>query len=135
MHVVTCTIHTDPPNRSTALMRDSSKIIAISRAGPAFSRSQIQVFSSAGEGLLLLNVDILLLYTLGDDADELADSGIREESFGLDGQPTSGWSCSTKRVSTGCTTSRATTNNIPSDQKLRKWESLMPGSMRTEWLL
>lgn len=42
-------------------MRDTSKIIAIGRAGPAFSRSQIQVFSSAGEGLLLLSVDILLL--------------------------------------------------------------------------
>ena len=45
-------------------MRDSSKIIAIGRAGPTFSRSQIQVFSSAGEGLLLLNVDVLLLLQL-----------------------------------------------------------------------
>ena len=41
-------------------MRDTSKIIAISRAGPALSRSQIQVFSVAGEGLLLLSVRILL---------------------------------------------------------------------------
>ena len=84
-------------------------------------RSQIQVFSFAGEGFLLLNVDILLLYTLGDDADELVDSGMRGDSFGLDGQPTSGWSCSVKRASTDCTTSGETTNNIPSDEKLRKW--------------
>ncbi|KAG9314973.1 vacuolar assembling sorting protein VPS16 [Chiua virens] len=40
-----------------ALMRDTSKIIAIGRAGLALSRSQIQVFSAAGEGLLLLNWD------------------------------------------------------------------------------
>ena len=46
-------------------MRDTSKIIAIGRAGPALSRSQIQVFSSAGEGLLLLNVGILLLLHFG----------------------------------------------------------------------
>jgi len=41
-----------------ALMRDSSKIVAIGRGGTS-SRSQVQVYSPAGEGLLLFNVDIL----------------------------------------------------------------------------
>ena len=55
------TIHVDTVHcLIAALMRDTSKIIAISRAGPALSRSQIQVFSVAGEGLLLLSVRILL---------------------------------------------------------------------------
>ncbi|KAH7886829.1 Vps16, C-terminal region-domain-containing protein [Phlebopus sp. FC_14] len=35
-----------------ALMRDSSKMIALSRPGPTFSKSQIHVNSPAGEGLL-----------------------------------------------------------------------------------
>jgi hypothetical protein len=48
-------------------MCDMSRIIAIGRAGPAFrvSGSQIQVFSPAGEGLLLLNVGTLLLLHFG----------------------------------------------------------------------
>ncbi|KAF8556045.1 vacuolar assembling sorting protein VPS16 [Imleria badia] len=53
-----------------ALMRDTSKIIAIGRAGPAFSRSQIQVFSSAGEGLLLLNWDQGRIIRFGWTTDE-----------------------------------------------------------------
>ncbi|KAG6377543.1 Vps16, C-terminal region-domain-containing protein [Boletus reticuloceps] len=53
-----------------ALMRDTSKIIAIGRAGPAFSRSQIQVFSSADEGLLLLNWDQGKIIRFGWTADE-----------------------------------------------------------------
>ncbi|KAF5390852.1 hypothetical protein D9757_004539 [Collybiopsis confluens] len=43
-----------------ALMRDNTKLIAVGRATPAFSKSQIQVYSSAGEGLLLFSVDDLL---------------------------------------------------------------------------
>lgn len=39
-------------------MRDPSKIVAIGRGGTS-SRSQVQVYSPAGEGLLLFNVDIL----------------------------------------------------------------------------
>ncbi|KAF8439094.1 vacuolar assembling sorting protein VPS16 [Boletus edulis BED1] len=53
-----------------ALMRDTSKIIAIGRVGPAFSRSQIQVFSSADEGLLLLNWDQGKIIRFGWTADE-----------------------------------------------------------------
>ncbi|THU80907.1 hypothetical protein K435DRAFT_785256 [Dendrothele bispora CBS 962.96] len=43
-----------------AMMRDSTKIIALNRATPLFAKSQIQVFSSAGEELLLFSVDMLL---------------------------------------------------------------------------
>ena len=43
-----------------ALMRDTTKMIALGRATPAFSKAQIQVYSPAGEGLLLLSVDITL---------------------------------------------------------------------------
>lgn len=42
-----------------ALMRDTSKLVALGRGGPAFTKSQIQVYSPAGEGLLLFSVDIL----------------------------------------------------------------------------
>ncbi|KAF9060166.1 Vps16, N-terminal region-domain-containing protein [Rhodocollybia butyracea] len=40
-----------------AIMRDNSKLVAIGRAAPAFGKSQIQVYSSAGEGLLLFSWD------------------------------------------------------------------------------
>ncbi|KAG2036792.1 vacuolar assembling sorting protein VPS16 [Suillus americanus] len=40
-----------------ALMRDTSKLVALGRGGPAFSKSQIQVYSPAGEGLLLFSWD------------------------------------------------------------------------------
>lgn len=36
-----------------ALMRDTSKLVALGRGGPAFTKSQIQLYSPAGEGLLL----------------------------------------------------------------------------------
>jgi vacuolar protein sorting-associated protein 16 len=45
-----------------AMMRDSTKIIALNRAAPSFTKSQIQVFSSAGEGLLLFSVDMSLRF-------------------------------------------------------------------------
>ncbi|KAF9219507.1 vacuolar assembling sorting protein VPS16 [Gyrodon lividus] len=53
-----------------ALMRDNSKIIAIGRAGPDFFKSQIQVYSPAGEGLLLLSWDQGKITRLGWTADE-----------------------------------------------------------------
>ncbi|KAF8887599.1 vacuolar protein sorting-associated protein 16 [Infundibulicybe gibba] len=40
-----------------ALMRDSSKIIALGRAAPSLGKSQIQVYSPAGESLLLFSWD------------------------------------------------------------------------------
>jgi hypothetical protein len=43
---------------STALMRDTKKMIAIGPATPIFSKSQIQVYSPSGEGLLLFNVRV-----------------------------------------------------------------------------
>jgi len=40
----------------TALMRDTSKLIAIGPSTPIFAKSQIHVYSPSGEGLLLLGV-------------------------------------------------------------------------------
>ncbi|KAJ3721964.1 Vps16, C-terminal region-domain-containing protein [Lentinula raphanica] len=38
-----------------AMMRDNTKLIAVGRATPVHAKSQIQVYSSAGEGLLLFS--------------------------------------------------------------------------------
>ena len=38
-------------------MRNTTKIVALGHAAPAFSKAQIQVYSPAGEGLLLFSVD------------------------------------------------------------------------------
>lgn len=40
-------------------MRDTTKLIVLGRATPASGKSQIQIYSPAGEGLLMLSVDIL----------------------------------------------------------------------------
>ena len=42
-----------------ALMRDTSKVISLGSGRPPFAKSQIQVYSPAGEGLLLFSVDIM----------------------------------------------------------------------------
>lgn len=42
----------------TALMRDTKKMIAIGPTSPIFAKSQIQVYSPSGEGLLLLGVRV-----------------------------------------------------------------------------
>jgi vacuolar protein sorting-associated protein 16 len=39
-------------------MRDTKKMIAIGPATPMFAKSQIQVYSPSGEGLLLLGVRV-----------------------------------------------------------------------------
>jgi hypothetical protein len=44
--------------KNTALMRDTTKMIAIGPATPMFAKSQIQVYSPSGEGLLLFSVCI-----------------------------------------------------------------------------
>jgi hypothetical protein len=41
-----------------ALMRDSTKVVALGRTTPAFAKAQLQIYSPAGEGLLLFSVDI-----------------------------------------------------------------------------
>ncbi|PPQ86643.1 hypothetical protein CVT25_006827 [Psilocybe cyanescens] len=40
-----------------ALMRDNTKLIALGRSTPAISKSQIQIYSPAGEGLLVFSWD------------------------------------------------------------------------------
>ena len=46
-----------PHSVVSALMRDTSKLVAVNRAAPAFSKAQISVYSPAGEGILLFSVD------------------------------------------------------------------------------
>ena len=41
----------------SALMRDHTKLLALGRPTPAVTKAQIQVYSPAGEGLLLFSVD------------------------------------------------------------------------------
>ncbi|KAK7437898.1 Vacuolar protein sorting-associated protein 16 [Stygiomarasmius scandens] len=53
-----------------AMMRDSTKIIALNSAAPSFVKSQIQVFSSAGEGLLLFSWDQAKIIRFGWTYDE-----------------------------------------------------------------
>jgi len=43
------------------MMRDSTKLMALGRVTPAVTKAQIQVYSPAGEGLLLFSVDALLM--------------------------------------------------------------------------
>jgi len=42
------------------MMRDNTKLVALGRSTPAFAKAQIQVYSLAGEGLLLFSVDTSL---------------------------------------------------------------------------
>lgn len=53
-----------------ALMRDTSKMVALGRGGPAFTKSQIQVYSPAGEGLLLFSWDQSRIVRFGWTFDE-----------------------------------------------------------------
>ncbi|KIY47376.1 vacuolar protein sorting-associated protein 16 [Fistulina hepatica ATCC 64428] len=53
-----------------ALMRDSSKLIALERASQSLSRSQIQIYSSAGDPLLLINWDQAKIIAFGWTGDE-----------------------------------------------------------------
>ena len=48
-------------DRISALMRDPSKVVAINRVTPAFTKAQIQIYSPAGEGLTICSVDVLSL--------------------------------------------------------------------------
>lgn len=53
-----------------ALMRDTSKMVALGRGGPSFTKSQIQVYSPAGEGLLLFSWDQSRIVRFGWTFDE-----------------------------------------------------------------
>lgn len=48
-----------------ALMRDTTKLVVLGHAAPAFSKAQIQVYSPAGEGLLLFSVDTPSVFRVG----------------------------------------------------------------------
>ncbi|TFK92340.1 vacuolar protein sorting-associated protein 16 [Polyporus arcularius HHB13444] len=53
-----------------AVMRDTSKMVAIGHAAPAFSKTQIQVYSPAGEGILLFSWDQGKIIRFGWTGDE-----------------------------------------------------------------
>ncbi|KAJ3845575.1 Vps16, C-terminal region-domain-containing protein [Lentinula raphanica] len=53
-----------------AMMRDNTKLIAVGRATPAHAKSQIQVYSSAGEGLLLFSWENSRIIRFGWTLDE-----------------------------------------------------------------
>ena len=67
-------------------MRDTTKMIAIGPATPMFSKSQIQVYSPSGEGLLLFSVCILSVFALLKLIFVQNYSGIRQGLFVLAGQ-------------------------------------------------
>ncbi len=48
--------HTHLIRDSIAMMRDTSKVVALGRGQPTFAKAEIRVYSSAGEGLLLFSV-------------------------------------------------------------------------------
>ncbi|KDQ58687.1 hypothetical protein JAAARDRAFT_57575 [Jaapia argillacea MUCL 33604] len=53
-----------------AMMRDNTKLVAIGRATPSFAKAQIQVYSPAGEGLLLFSWDQGKIIRFGWTGDE-----------------------------------------------------------------
>ncbi|KAI0325164.1 vacuolar protein sorting-associated protein 16 [Cubamyces sp. BRFM 1775] len=53
-----------------ALMRDTSRLVALGAATPVFSKAQIQVYSPAGEGLLLFSWDQAKIIRFGWTGDE-----------------------------------------------------------------
>ncbi|KAI0697518.1 vacuolar protein sorting-associated protein 16 [Cerioporus squamosus] len=53
-----------------AVMRDTSRMVAIGRAAPAFSKAQIQIYSPAGEGILLFSWDQGKIIRFGWTGDE-----------------------------------------------------------------
>ncbi|TBU22517.1 vacuolar protein sorting-associated protein 16 [Dichomitus squalens] len=53
-----------------ALMRDTSKLVAVNRAAPAFSKAQISIYSPAGEGILLFSWDQGKIVRFGWTGDE-----------------------------------------------------------------
>lgn len=75
----------------TALMRDTKKMIAIGPATPIFAKSQIQVYSPSGEGLVLLGVRVDC--SVGSCAHflTLTLSGNKPKLFALGGQATRDW--------------------------------------------
>lgn len=50
------------------MMRDTTKLVALGPGNTAFAKAQIQVYSPAGEGLLLFSVAILLYILLDPNA-------------------------------------------------------------------
>ncbi|KAJ7740038.1 Vps16, C-terminal region-domain-containing protein [Mycena maculata] len=53
-----------------ALMRDNTKLVALGRTTPAITKAQIQIYSPAGEGLLLFSWDQGKIIRFGWTADE-----------------------------------------------------------------
>ena len=69
----------------TALMRDTSKLVAIGPSTPMFAKSQIHVYSPSGEGLLLLGVRPACFANSCATLTPLFFSGNKQRSFALGG--------------------------------------------------
>ncbi|KAF7316202.1 putative vacuolar protein sorting-associated protein 16-like protein [Mycena indigotica] len=57
-------------NGFTALMRDHTKLVALGRTGPISTKAQVQIYSPAGDGLLLFTWDQGKIIRFGWTADE-----------------------------------------------------------------
>lgn len=73
-----------------AIMRDHTKLISLGRSAPALSKSQIQIYSPAGEGMLVFSVDIQTVLVCGLANDGIC-SGTRAKSFDSGGRLTRNW--------------------------------------------
>lgn len=73
-----------------AIMRDHTKLLTLGRSAPAITKSQIQIYSPAGESLLVFSVDIqtILMYGLANDG---LPSGTKAESPASGGRLMKSW--------------------------------------------
>ena len=74
-------------------MRDTTKMVALGRGAPAFSKAQIQVYSPAGEGVLLFSVCVdtpflIMSFCADTSANFNMHSGTRAGLSGLAGRGT-----------------------------------------------
>jgi hypothetical protein len=70
---------------SAALMRDSSKMITLGRSAPALGKAQIQIYSPAGESLLVFSVDLPYVQEELPSTNFSLNSGTKAKSYGLAG--------------------------------------------------
>lgn len=71
---------------SAAIMRDSSKMITLGRSAPALGKAQIQIYSPAGESLLVFSVDLPYAQMQLLSTNFSLNSGIKAKSYGLAGR-------------------------------------------------
>ena len=113
-------------------MRDSSKLIAVGRGMPSINKSEVRIYSSVGEVLLIFTVSFRDMHSW---PILMMDSETKARLSGLDGHMTSDWRFSTKKGCTECTICRVTTDSFHLGVMQERWVLSMHGSMRTVWSL